>query len=179
MFPKRLELLHELVSKGTKTAMLVGLGAHTPKFETEFAERNGLVVLKIGKRNDFDIKELAEELDAAVKEGVRALLVGADPFFFDRRDLIVALAARYALPAVYAYRAYAAAGGLASYGPSIADAYRQIGVYSGRILKGAKPGELPVVFPLKWELVINLKTAKALGLAVSPWLLARVSEAIE
>jgi putative tryptophan/tyrosine transport system substrate-binding protein len=174
MFPKRLELLRELVPGEAKVAMLVGLGRYIPDLETKFAERNGLLAFSVSNESGFD-----SAFDRVAKQGARALLVGADPMYFDRRDLIVALAARHGLPAVFPLRTYAAVGGLASYGPNIADAYRQIGVYAGRILKGAKPDDLPVVFPRQWELVINLKTAKALGLAISPLLLARADEAIE
>jgi putative tryptophan/tyrosine transport system substrate-binding protein len=179
LFPKRLELLYQLVPKGTKTAMFVGLGRHTPKSEMEFAEQNKLIALTASDGRDLDKKWYEDELGAAVQQGARALLVSADPFYYDRRTLIVALAARYALPTVYPWRAYAIVGGLASYGPSINEAYRQVGVYAGEILKGAKPEDLPVVLPLKWELVINLKTAKALSLQVDPFLLAVADEAIE
>jgi len=174
MFPKRLELLRELVPGDAKVAVLVGLGRYIPDLETKFAEKNGLLAFNVSDDN-----ELENTFDTIVKKGARALLVGADPMYFDRRVRIVELAARYALPAVFPLRTYAAVGGLASYGPNIADAYRQIGIYAGRILKGSKPQELPVVFPRQWELVINLKTARALGVSVSPWLLARADEAIE
>jgi putative tryptophan/tyrosine transport system substrate-binding protein len=184
MVPKRLELLRELVPRSTKIALLVSPGKIpvVRESETKFAKENGLLVIRVRNTPDFDKgleNELSEGFETAVKEGARALLVSGDPFFFNQRFLIAELAARHGLPAVYPGRDYVLAGGLLSYAPSFEDAYRKIGIYAGRILDGAKPEDLPVMFPQKWDLVINLKTAKALHLAIPPLFIARANEKIE
>jgi len=174
LISKRLQMLQEFVPTSTKVAVLASPGRFSPEEEAKFYKENRMVVIRVNSNN-----ELEGAFKAAVEQDAHALLVAPDPFYFNQRDRIAAFAAQYKIPALYVGREYAVAGGLLSYGPSILDAYRQIGVYAGRILNGAKPEELPVVSPQKWELVINLKTAKALHLAIPPWLIVRADETIE
>jgi ABC-type uncharacterized transport system substrate-binding protein len=177
---KRLELLRNLVPKVTSMALLVNpnnTNAEPQTKETQLAAARiglDLDVLNASSKVDFDsvFKMLAQQ-------GRGALVVSADPFFISQRDQLIALAARHAVPTIYYAREFATAGGLMSYGSSFAAAHRQAGVYAGRILKGENAGDLPVVLSAKFELVINLRTAKALGLTVSPTLLATADEVIE
>ena len=180
LIAKRLELLNELVPRTTTVALLLNAnsaGADSGAKEMEEATRatrQQLLVLKVRTESDFE-----GTFAAAVRQGAGTLVSTADPFLTDRRAQLVALAKKYRLPAMYPWREYVEAGGLMSYGPSISLAYRQIGVYAGRILNGAKPADLPVQAQPKIELVINLSAAKALGLTVPRLMLARATEIIE
>jgi putative ABC transport system substrate-binding protein len=177
---KRLGLLHELVPKAAVIAMLVDPNAPEIELQARSAEEAGRAI----ERQVLIVKAANErELNAAfatiVQAGAGALLVGGGPFFNSQRRQLVALAARHALPASYTRRDYAEAGGLMSYAASQTDAYRWAGIYAGRILKGEKPSDMPVELPTNFELVINLATAKALGLEIPPKLLALADEVIE
>jgi putative ABC transport system substrate-binding protein len=180
LMPKRLELLSELAPQAGVIALLVNPNnaiAERIMRDVQEAAHAKAVQLHILKAST------ESEIDAAfatlVQLHIGALLVGTDGFFSSRREQLVALASRHAIPAIYEYREFAAAGGLISYGTSIPAANRQIGIYVGKILKGAKPADLPVQQPTTFELVVNLKTAKALGLSVPQSMLARADEVIE
>jgi putative tryptophan/tyrosine transport system substrate-binding protein len=178
---KRLQLLHELVPAATSIAFLgnptnpVFAGAETKGLQAG-ARVLGLRLLVLDAKNPAEI-EAAFAMVAQQRAG--ALVMSGDLYFMTRRDEILALAARHAVPTIYVYREVAAAGGLMSYGADLADGFRQVGVYTGRILKGDKPADLPVQQVTKIELVINLKTAKALGLTIPETLLATADEVIQ
>jgi putative tryptophan/tyrosine transport system substrate-binding protein len=178
--PKRLELLSELVTQVGVIALVVNPNnSNTERIigDMQEAARAKGVQLRV-------LKAVSEsEIDAAFASLVQlragALVVGGDPFFESRRELLVALAARHGVPTIYQWRDFAEAGGLISYGSSLTAIYRQVGIYAGKILKGAKPADLPVQQPTTFELVVNLKTAKALGLTVPQSIIARADEVIE
>jgi putative ABC transport system substrate-binding protein len=178
--PKRLQVLRELVPNATVLAMIVNPKNPNTEFDVQqmqsAARPMGLQILVLNASSE-------RELDAAfarlVEQRAGAVIVNADPYFNMRRDQLVALAAQNAVPAIYELPEFVVGGGLMSYGTDIAEAYRNAGIYAGRILKGDKPADLPVQQSTKFQLVINLKTAKALGLEVPPSLLARADEVIE
>jgi putative ABC transport system substrate-binding protein len=177
---KRLELLMELAPKATLIAVL--LDPTYPAFEAELP--NVIAAARFARREVLVLRATTErEFEAAfaelVQAGVGALLVSGSAAFTSRRHLLVMLAARHAIPTIYDVRDHVTVGGLVSYGANLADAYRQAGTQVGRILKGAKPSEVPVLQPTRFELVVNLRTAKALGLIIPPTLLARADEVIE
>jgi putative ABC transport system substrate-binding protein len=180
LMPKRLELLSELVPHADVIALLLNPNSPFAQRMTrdmqEAAHAKGvqLHIVKAGAEDEFETA-----FASLAQLQARALLVGNDPFFFSRREQLVALAARHVVPAMYEWREFVAIGGFASYGTSINSMFRKLGVYAGRILKGTKPADLPVEQPTRFELVVNLKTAKALGLTIPPSILARADEVIE
>ena len=177
---KRLGLLRGLVPAAALIAVL--LNPTNANFQTQLRGVQD-AARDLGQQVSILSASTEREIEVAfatvTQSGARALLVGSDPFFGSERDQVVALAARRAIPAIYEGREFAMSGGLASYGTSLADAYRQAGIYASRILGGEKPADLPIVQPTKFEFVINLKTAKALGLDVPPGLSASADEIIE
>ena len=180
LMPKRLELLSDLVPRAGVIALLVNPNSAAAERQTrdvqEAARGKGvqLHILKAGTESEIDAA-----FATLVQQQAGALVVAADSFFIRRRDQLVALASRDAVPAIYAWREFAAAGGLISYGTNLTGVFRQAGIYAGRILKGEKPSDLPVQQPTKFELVINLKTAQALGLTVPQSFLMRADELTE
>jgi putative ABC transport system substrate-binding protein len=177
---KRLDIVLQLLPRTGKVAILIN--PNSPEIARQLADvqsasdgmRQPMLILNATNEDDFDTS-----FAALAQHRAGALLVTNDAFFYVRRDQIVAMAARSTVPTIYDRREYVDAGGLISYGPNYIDAYRQAGLYAGRILKGEKPGDLPVMQPTKFELVINLKTAKALGLEIPDKLLAIADEVIE
>jgi putative ABC transport system substrate-binding protein len=181
--PKRLELLHEVLPTASLTGVLVD--PKRPELKRQLQDLQAAAD-KMKLKLEVQSAATAGEIDAAftafetlAPQRVDALLVTADPLFNSHRPQVIALAARLAVPAVYQWREFVTAGGLMSYGPSITDAYRQAGINVGRILKGAKPADIPVMQPTRFELVVNLKTAKTLGITIPSLLLARADAAIE
>jgi putative ABC transport system substrate-binding protein len=180
LVPRRLELLHELAPAAGLVGYLVNpnspqIGARIRDAESA-ADKLGVRLTTLRAHNVSELEAVFGTLSA---QGIGALLADADPFFVNNRDQVVALAARQALPVIYQVREIVEAGGLISYGPNLGDVFRLAGNYAGRLLKGEKPAELPVQQPTRFEMVLNLKTAKSLGLAVPETLLATADEVIE
>jgi putative tryptophan/tyrosine transport system substrate-binding protein len=176
---KRLEILHTLVPEAKAIGILVN-----PNYDAAVQVRDAeaaadAIALQVKILNVSSVADIDAAFAAVKQQAISALFVANDPYLDSHRDQIIALAARNAIPTMYYNRQYAVAGGLISYGANIVDAYRQAGVYCGKILKGGKPGDLPVLQPTNFELIINLKTAKTLGLEVPPQLIALADEVIE
>ena len=180
LIPKRVEMVSELVPGAKVIAVLVNPGnavaQHTIQSGTEAARAKGvqLRVLEASTESEIDAA-----FPTLLQQQAGALILPSDPFFNSQRDQLVALVARHAIPAIYDWREYAVAGGLISYGPSRTGIWHQCGIYAGKILKGAKPADLPVEQPTRFELVVTLRTAKELGLTIPPSILARADEVIE
>jgi len=177
---KRLGLLHEIVPKAALIGVLINPNyaeAENQTREVQDAAHSIGQRIRISKAGTDG--ELESAFAAFIEQRIEALLVCSDPFFDTRRDRIISFAAQSRIPAIYQFREYAVAGGLMSYGISLTEGYRQVGIYAGQILKGTKPTELPIQQSIKFEFVINAKTAKALGLEVPPTVLARADEVIE
>jgi putative ABC transport system substrate-binding protein len=177
---KRLDLLHKLVPNASRIAVLAYPQSLVSREQvTDLQQAAHGIGLRLLVLNVGDHRDLEGAFINVVESRAEALVVSASAFFYSQRDQLIALAARHAVPTIYQSREYIAAGGLISYGSDFSDVFRQVGVYTGRILRGEKPSDLPVMQPTKFELVINLITARALGLTVSPTLLARADEVIE
>jgi putative ABC transport system substrate-binding protein len=180
--PKRLEILREMIPREKVIGVLANPAYPDPEAKTDLTEVEA-AARTAGQQIEIVNASGESDLELAfarmTQRGAGALLVMANPVFNSKRDQIVALAERHVLPAIYEWRQFVEVGGLSSYGSSLTDAYRQIGLYTGKVLKGAKPAELPVVQTVKVELVLNLKTAKALGLTFPLSLLGRADEVIE
>ena len=177
---QQLGLLHELVPAAVRVGLLVN--PRVPQTETvtrDVAAAASAIGLQIDVVEASESREIEAAFRTLVRNRADALVIGADPFFASRRLQLATLATRHAIPAIFNIREYAEAGGLMSYGTSLIETYRQVGIYTGKILKGAKPADLPVEQSSKFELIINLPTARALGLEVPPTLLARADEVIE
>ena len=177
---KQLGLLYELVPAASRIGLLINpTNANAEAVTTDVRVAASAIGVQIDVVHASDSREIETAFATLVHNHDDALLVGADAFFFVRRLQLATLATRHAIPAIHFLREYAEAGGLMSYGTSLTEVYRQVGLYTGRILKGAKPADLPVVQSTKFEFVINLPTARAIGLDVPPTLLARADEVIE
>jgi putative ABC transport system substrate-binding protein len=177
---KRLELLHELIPKAATIMALFDPSDPVVVLDRESLQASSKTLgLQLRFANAGTVSELEAAFETVALDRPDGLFVGANPFFNRQSDQIVGLATRYAIPTIYAFREFPAAGGLISYGTRLADTYRQVGIYAGKILKGERPADLPVVQPTKFELVINLKTAKTLGITVPNSLLATADEVIE
>jgi putative ABC transport system substrate-binding protein len=179
MWGKRLELLRELIPKASSVSILINPNDASNPDTNEMMLAARALGMQLSFTTAATDSEIETAFSMAAERRINGLLVSDRPFFTVRHEHIVALAAHYAVPAVYGWREYAAAGGLISYGNSLIEAWHQVGVYTGKILNGEKPADLPVVQPTKFELVINLKTARALNLAVPLTLQASADEVIE
>jgi putative ABC transport system substrate-binding protein len=180
MGAKRLEMLRQLLPQIRTVAMIINpkfAGAEAEMREVQAAGRSmGLQALRFAASNDGEIDSAFATIG---QQRVDAVMVGTDGYLITRRDQFAALAIRYTMPTMYPFPAFPTAGGLISYGPSLTDGYRQAGIYVGRILKGAMPADLPVVEPTKFDLVVNLKAAKAIGVTIPPSVMARADRVIE